>query len=91
MATPDHYRSEAARCRELAAKSTDAAATRRWLELALDYEQLARSLSGVPRMRIRRRFRCRTISSRRKRCVSKDGHAHCSLFPLSRLRERVAA
>ena len=46
MATPDHYRSEAARCRELAAKSTDAAATRRWLQLALDYEQLARSLSG---------------------------------------------
>ena len=46
MATPEHYRSEAARCRELAAKSTDAAATRRWLELALDYEQLARSLSG---------------------------------------------
>lgn len=48
MATPEHYRSEAARCRELAAKSTDAAATRRWLELALDYEQLARSLSVTP-------------------------------------------
>lgn len=49
MATPEHYRSEAARCRELAAKSTDASATRRWLELALDYEQLARSLSSSAR------------------------------------------
>ena len=49
MATPEHYRSEAARCRELAAKSTDASATRRWLELARDYEQLARSLSSSAR------------------------------------------
>ncbi len=48
MATPEHYRSEALRCRELAAKSTDASATRRWLQLALDYEQLARSLSIAP-------------------------------------------
>lgn len=45
MATPEHYRSEAARCRELAAKSTDASATRRWQKLADDYEQLARTLS----------------------------------------------
>jgi hypothetical protein len=44
MATPEHYRSEAARCRELAAKSTDADVTRRWMELALDYEQLAKQL-----------------------------------------------
>jgi hypothetical protein len=52
MATPEHYRSEAARCRELAAKSADADVTRRWLELALDYEQLAYSLTnntGDPR------------------------------------------
>jgi len=48
MATPEHYRSEAARCRELAAKSADASATRRWLELALDYEQLAKSLGPAP-------------------------------------------
>lgn len=46
MATPEHYRSEAARCRELAAKSTDASATRRWQQLALDYEALARSLDS---------------------------------------------
>jgi hypothetical protein len=42
-----YYRSEAARCRELAAKSTDPDAVKRWLQLAADYEQLARDLAAA--------------------------------------------
>jgi hypothetical protein len=42
-----HYRSEAARCRELAAKSTDPDAVKRWLQLAADYEKLARDVGAA--------------------------------------------
>ena len=41
MITSEHYRTEADRCRELAARSSDEDTRRRWLLLALDYDQLA--------------------------------------------------
>ena len=42
MSTPEYYRAQAAQLRELAAKSRDPQAVRRWLEMALEYERLAR-------------------------------------------------
>ena len=50
MDTPAHYQSEAARCRELASKSTDPDAVKRWLQLAADYEQLARDIAAAAQM-----------------------------------------
>jgi hypothetical protein len=47
MSTPAYYRSEAERCRELAAKSRDADAVKRWLQMAMEYEQLAQSMVSV--------------------------------------------
>jgi hypothetical protein len=44
MNSPDYYRSEAAQLRELAARSRDPEAVRRWLHMALEYERLARTL-----------------------------------------------
>ena len=46
MTTPAHYRSEAAELRRLAAKSRDPAAVNRWLQMALEYEYLARTLDA---------------------------------------------
>lgn len=43
---PAHYQAEAARCRELAARSSDPDAVKRWLQLAADYDQLARTLDA---------------------------------------------
>ena len=48
MSTPAFYESQAARCREYAAKSRDAGTIKRWLQLALEYEQLAESMISVP-------------------------------------------
>jgi hypothetical protein len=48
MSTPAYYRSEAARCRELATKSREANAIKRWLKMALEYEQLAECMASVP-------------------------------------------
>ena len=39
---------EAARCRDLAAKSRDAEAMKRWLRMAVEYEHLADSMAGLP-------------------------------------------
>ena len=47
MSTPGYYRSESARCRELATKSRDAAEIKRWLQMALEYEQLAETMGSV--------------------------------------------
>jgi hypothetical protein len=47
MSSPGYYRDEALRCRELAAKSRDADAIKRWLQMALEYEQLADSMVAV--------------------------------------------
>jgi hypothetical protein len=47
MSTPAYYKSEAARCRELATKSRDADAIKRWLQMALEYEQLAETMASV--------------------------------------------
>jgi len=47
MSTPAYYRAEAARCRELAAGSPDSSAVKRWLQLALEYEQLAENIARV--------------------------------------------
>jgi hypothetical protein len=47
MSSPGYYRDEALRCRELAAKSPDAAAIKRWLQMALEYEQLAESMESA--------------------------------------------
>ena len=44
MSTPAFYESQAVRCREYAAKSRDADTIKRWLQLALEYEQLAESM-----------------------------------------------
>ena len=50
MSTPAFYESQAARCREYAAKSRDADTIKRWLQLALEYEQLAESMTSVPQV-----------------------------------------
>ena len=47
MSTPAYYRDEALRCRELAAKSRDADAIKRWLQMAADYDQLAESMASI--------------------------------------------
>jgi hypothetical protein len=46
MSTSAYYKSEAARCRELAAKAASDSA-KRWLQLAVEYEQLADTLGIV--------------------------------------------
>jgi hypothetical protein len=46
MSTPAFYESQAARCREYAAKSGDANTIKRWLQLALEYEQLAKIMDS---------------------------------------------
>ena len=48
MSTPAYYRAEAVRCRDLAAKSQDTDAIKRWLRMAAEYEQLAESLASAP-------------------------------------------
>ena len=48
MSTSAYYRAEAARCRDLAAKSEDADAIKRWLQMAAEYEQLAESMASMP-------------------------------------------
>jgi hypothetical protein len=45
MSTPEYYRAQAAQVRELAAKSRDPEAVGRWLQMALEYERLARKLT----------------------------------------------
>jgi hypothetical protein len=50
MSTPAFYESQAARCREYAAKSRDAGTIKRWLQLSLEYEQLAESMVSVPQV-----------------------------------------
>ena len=50
MSTPAFYESQAARCREYAAKSRDEHTIKRWLQLALEYEQLAESMASVPQV-----------------------------------------
>jgi hypothetical protein len=46
MGTSEFYRTEAERCRALAARGGDAAVRRRWHQLADEYDQLARALEG---------------------------------------------
>ncbi|MEN3382107.1 MAG: hypothetical protein V7608_2151 [Hyphomicrobiales bacterium] len=46
MSTPGYYRDEALHCRELAAKSRDADAIKRWLQMALEYDRLADSMAA---------------------------------------------
>jgi hypothetical protein len=50
MTTSAFYESQAARCREYAAKSRDADTIKRWLQLALEYQQLAESMASVPQV-----------------------------------------
>jgi hypothetical protein len=50
MSTPGYYRDEALRCRELAAKSRDSDAIKRWLQMAVEYDQLAESMASVPQV-----------------------------------------
>ncbi len=55
MVSPNHYRREAERCRELAAQSPDSDMAKRWRTLAADYDKLAGALepegSATPVMR----------------------------------------
>jgi hypothetical protein len=44
MSSPAYYRAEALRCRELAARARDEDVMKRWLKMALEYEQLAESI-----------------------------------------------
>ena len=44
MGTSEFYRTEAERCRALAARGGDATVRRRWRQLADEYDQLARTL-----------------------------------------------
>jgi hypothetical protein len=48
MASVAYYRAEAERCRALAAGTHDAEAATRWLRIARDYENLAKSLEAAP-------------------------------------------
>jgi hypothetical protein len=48
MTSVAYYRQEAARARAAAEKSQDAETVLRWLRLAKDYENLAKSLEAVP-------------------------------------------
>jgi len=48
MASASYYRTEAARCRELAAHSPDADMAKRWRSLAADYDTLAEALEVSP-------------------------------------------
>ena len=38
MSTPAYFRTEAARCRAMAASMPDSSAVKRWLQLALEYD-----------------------------------------------------
>ena len=46
MVGASHYRSEAERCRKLAADDPASVTAKRWLQLAAEYEQLAEALDG---------------------------------------------
>jgi hypothetical protein len=48
MVSVAYYRAEAQRCRELAASTSDAGAAARWMRIAQDYENLAKSLEAAP-------------------------------------------
>jgi hypothetical protein len=48
MASVAYYRAEAARCRTLAVGTNDPSAAARWLRIAQDYENLAKSLEAAP-------------------------------------------
>ena len=48
MASVAYYRTEAERCRALAAAATDPAAADRWRQIAQDYDNLANSLEAAP-------------------------------------------
>lgn len=48
MASVAYYRTEAERCRTLAAAATDPSAAARWRRIAQDYENLANSLEAAP-------------------------------------------
>jgi hypothetical protein len=50
MSTVAYYKAEAARCRELAAKSQDADAIKRWLQMSAEYEQLAEAMGPLPQI-----------------------------------------
>jgi hypothetical protein len=50
MSSVAYYRAEAARCRELAAKSQDADAIKRWLQMSSEYELLAESMGVLPQI-----------------------------------------
>ena len=69
MSTPGYYRDEAVRCRARAAKSGDADAIKRWLQMAAEYEPLAEGMaSGRPGRRSpteRRRCNACPCSSRK--------------------------
>ena len=44
MATPDYYRREAQRCRDLASGSPDTEMANRWRSIAADYDNLAEAM-----------------------------------------------
>jgi hypothetical protein len=48
MSTPAYYRAKATRFRELAGKSSEAGEIKRWLQMAVEYDQLAESMDSVP-------------------------------------------
>jgi hypothetical protein len=48
--TSAYYRAEAARCRELAARSDDPDEIQLWQQLAADYEALAQSIASVAQL-----------------------------------------
>jgi hypothetical protein len=50
MSTPAYYRAEAERCRAMATRMPDSSSVKRWLQLALEYEQLAENMAGMAHM-----------------------------------------
>ena len=48
MSSPDYYRREAQRCRDLAAGSPDPEAAKRWRTIAAEYEDLAQAMENAP-------------------------------------------
>ena len=48
MGSVNYYRTEAQRCRDLAANAPESAMARRWLTLAAEYETLAEAREASP-------------------------------------------
>jgi hypothetical protein len=72
MSTAEYYRGQAAQLRELAAKSRDPEAVRRWLEMALEYERLARTMAQDSQIAAKPRAERQPVQQQQAR-IAPDG------------------